>query len=226
MITSKEIGPGTIHIVEVDEEKNSVAVQLGNAAVVWRTLKKKEGPSGADKAFKFIGTEWLLAYDFGIGRETPAKEEQLPFFVYGTLRTGHGNWHHYFKGRTVKTEPATTSGRAFIDEGSIIPYLFEDEESTVRGELMYVNPKAYPFTLDAVDGLEGYYGPKARYNHYIRQAIVAETATGEKVKAWVYYANDDIEDAMRRGLIEIPDGDYSQYMLNYRPQRAAGRGRY
>jgi gamma-glutamylcyclotransferase (GGCT)/AIG2-like uncharacterized protein YtfP len=132
---------------------------------------------------------------------TCSSQEQLPVFVYGTLRPGQKNYPHYLQGRTLREEPARCRGRIyFLPEGGY-PYL-TSATGEVRGDLMTLSPQTYEQTLAALDELEEYYPQDEPGSIYLRR--VAMVAVGDRqVRAWVYYWN-----RMVTG-VPIPSGDYA-----------------
>jgi len=117
-------------------------------------------------------------------------QSQLPFFVYGTLRTGQGNWERYLKGNTSQEIPATLPKHKMYSRG--IAYVTDAEgEEVVVGNLVYVKPEVYQKVLRKIDDLEGY-DPKTDKGHYQRVKRLAEytdSTTDQlcQVEAWVYH---------------------------------------
>ena len=117
--------------------------------------------------------------------------ERLPFFVYGTLRTGEYNWEIYLKGRTSQEIPARLPGHRMY--GATYPYVLEaDPNYTIVGNLAYPDPARYDEILADVDGLEGF-DPQTHtglWLRVIRQAeYTDETGQTRQVRAWVYHGN-------------------------------------
>ena len=110
--------------------------------------------------------------------------DQLPVFVYGTLRPGRGNYGWALSGRTVNEEPATLAG-AVMHHGPGFPYVVTGD-GVVVGDLIEVDPAAYDDVMASLDALEGY-RPARRSNLYDRVVTSVRTATGPR-KAWVYLA--------------------------------------
>ena len=138
-----------------------------------------------------------------------------PFFVYGTLRPGQGNYR-LLAGRTVGEFPAVLDGHALYGPG--LPYVTAGEEdSAVVGDLIFVAPERYVEVLARLDGLEGY-RPGSRHSHYEREARTvryvgadgAETTT----VAWVYLAGPAARDRLRPAE-RIPGGDWLEAGLSF-----------
>lgn len=107
--------------------------------------------------------------------EGPLREETI-VFVYGTLKSGHGNNRlldnaSYFGAATVK-------GYGLID--GIIPYAERRDGHQVVGELYLVRDQR---TMNDLDRLEGY------PYHYGRDYVMATTAEGNfRYGCWMYVA--------------------------------------
>ncbi|MEU7277363.1 gamma-glutamylcyclotransferase family protein [Streptomyces sp. NPDC045431] len=114
---------------------------------------------------------------------------ELPFFVYGTLRPGEYNHDLFLRGRTAAEEPARLPG-AVLHDGPGYPYLARAEgRGEVAGELISAAPGEYGALLSVLDGLEEYLGPGHPLNLYEREVCdVRRTRDGRTVRAWVYVA--------------------------------------
>lgn len=128
-------------------------------------------------------------------------QDELPFFVYGTLRAGQGN-SHLLRGAIARARRASLSGAQMFDLG---PYpMIVEGEGLVWGELIEIEAARYAATLRALDRLEGVDGacpnnPNALYRRLRREVWVAE----ERVEAWVYFGREKI--ARRGRLVESGD---------------------
>ena len=111
-----------------------------------------------------------------------------PFFVYGTLRRGQGNYRRLLAGRTTVEAPASLPGHALYGQG--LPFVVEAEASVaVVGDLMWVAPDAYGEVLADLDRLEGYRPGKRSF--YVRTAVTVRHGDGVEVTAWVYLAGPE-----------------------------------
>lgn len=110
--------------------------------------------------------------------------DQLPVFVYGTLRPGLGNYRWLLAGQTVHEQPATLPD-AVMHEGPGFPYVV-DGDGVVRGDLVEVRADVYVEVLASLDSLEGY-SPSRRANHYDRVVRTVDTSAGPR-QTWVYLA--------------------------------------
>ncbi|MFG2328506.1 gamma-glutamylcyclotransferase family protein [Streptomyces sp. NPDC048604] len=113
--------------------------------------------------------------------------EQLPFFVYGTLRPGEVNHDLFLRGRVTAEEPARLTG-ALLYDGPGYPYAAHGD-GRVAGELVTAAPGAYAELLVVLDRLEDYFGPRHPRNLYERERReVLRLRDGATVPAWVYFA--------------------------------------
>jgi gamma-glutamylcyclotransferase (GGCT)/AIG2-like uncharacterized protein YtfP len=120
----------------------------------------------------------------------------LPFFVYGTLRPGQGNYR-LLAGHTVDEVPASLSGHALFDAG--LPYVVPRAGHRVRGDLVTPDPARYRAVLDRLDRLEGFDPRCPAGSHYRRVAVdVVVDGTGEHRAAWVYLAGEQATDRLNR----------------------------
>jgi gamma-glutamylcyclotransferase (GGCT)/AIG2-like uncharacterized protein YtfP len=129
-----------------------------------------------------------------------------PFFVYGTLRRGQGNYRRLLAGRTTAEISATLPGHALYGQG--LPYAVAAEASAaVVGDLMFLDAERYDEVLADLDRLEGY--RPGRSSFYVRQAVTVRIEGGEET-AWVYLAGP--ETARRLSDVErIDGGDWLAY---------------
>jgi gamma-glutamylcyclotransferase (GGCT)/AIG2-like uncharacterized protein YtfP len=139
--------------------------------------------------------------------------EKLPFFVYGTLRTGEYNWELFLKGRTVAENPAILPDhRMFIEE---YPFVTDTEDgSHVNGNLVYPKPELYEAVTRDLDGLEQYdpATDSGWYMRVVREAIVQnEAGEPRKVRAWVYHGGADILNNLDEKHLEL-SGDWLVYL--------------
>ena len=138
---------------------------------------------------------------------TPVDAEQLPFFVYGTLRPGGPNHPRFLSGRTRAEEPARLTG-ATLYPGPGYPYAVEDDDGVVRGDLVTPSPEAYDDLLAALDRLEEYVpgDPRNLYDRVARDVV--RDADGTSVRAWVYVAAPAVAARLRARGVLIESGDW------------------
>ncbi|MFI5764395.1 gamma-glutamylcyclotransferase family protein [Streptomyces sp. NPDC051563] len=145
----------------------------------------------------------------GHGEGTIPPGEELPFFVYGTLRPGEVNHDLFLRGRTAAEEPARLPDAALY-EGPGYPYAVDrpGSGSAIAGELITPAPGAYGELLAALDLLEEYAGPGHPANIYDRAAREALRPDGTPVRAWVYLAAPPLAHRLARSGTPIPGGDW------------------
>lgn len=115
-------------------------------------------------------------------------QEQLPVFVYGTLRAGQKNYRRYLQGKTVREAPASCAGRLYVLPEEGYPYLLPGA-GRVWGELIFLAPECYQRTLRRLDALEEYDPGREAASVYLRRRATVRVANGEEYQAWVYYWN-------------------------------------
>lgn len=138
--------------------------------------------------------------------------QQLPFFVYGTLRTGQENWLLCLQGRTALEMPATLPDHKMYF--SVYPCVADAEDgSRVIGNLVYVEDD-YEAVLHDLDQLEIYDADtdSGLYRRVIRQAEYEdEQGQLHRAQAWVYHAGPHLlsylTDAER-----VAGGDWLQFV--------------
>jgi gamma-glutamylcyclotransferase (GGCT)/AIG2-like uncharacterized protein YtfP len=134
--------------------------------------------------------------------------DQLPFFVYGTLRRGQGN-HHVIEADLEGARDARLAGHVLYGHG--LPYIAAcgDPGSAVAGDLLLVAPARYERALRALDRLEGYDPP--RYALYVRTRVRAAFRDGtdgawQECDAWAYLGGDSFRYDPR---LVIASGDWA-----------------
>ncbi|MEU5417758.1 gamma-glutamylcyclotransferase family protein [Streptomyces sp. NPDC020667] len=131
--------------------------------------------------------------------------EQLPVFVYGTLRAQQGNYRRILAGRTVRERPASLADYMLV--GSVVPFAVAREGRRVVGEVMDVHPEAWEMVLRRLDRLEGYTG--AEFDSlYVRRQRVVQCADGESVRAYFYEAGPAHRESWLTDCPEVPGGDW------------------
>ena len=148
-----------------------------------------------------------------------AQQEELPVFVYGTLRTGQENYVRYLEGKTAREILATLpEHRMYVaDEYPFVTDAMDD--SAVVGDLIFVEPEHYVAVLADLDRLEGYqldelgspYLRVKRSAHYTD----AEGAT-QRIETWVYHGGLRCLSTMSEGS-RVANGDWLTYLHTRRP---------
>ncbi len=106
--------------------------------------------------------------------------EQLPLFVYGTLRAGEYN-HEYLAGRYARILSARLPDFDRVHPMMIVPHA----GASVEGELYFLTPATYEGTLSACDALELIPPGETAGKYYRRGKVRVETAEGF-ITAWAY----------------------------------------
>ncbi|MFD5462488.1 gamma-glutamylcyclotransferase family protein [Kitasatospora sp. NPDC127059] len=140
--------------------------------------------------------------------QAPPAGASLPFFVYGTLRSGGRNHARHLGGRCAEIRPAVLEGAA-LHEGPGFPYAVPDPAPGRRivGELVTLRPGAYPGALAALDRLEDCRADGTGL--YVRRRLAVRTADGELREAWVYLAGPVAEARLRERPALIASGDWA-----------------
>ena len=110
--------------------------------------------------------------------------DQLPLFVFGTLRRGECN-HHLLEGRYERILPARLRGFAKIE----LLMIAREDEACVEGELYFLRPDSYFETMRDCDHLEGIPPGREAGPEYRRMRVIVETAEGQRA-AWAYVHPD------------------------------------
>lgn len=113
--------------------------------------------------------------------------EQLPVFVYGTLRSGQRN-HGLIAERVAQRFPARVSGLGLF--GDRIPFALDRPGQEVIGELMVLAEAQYEAAMADLDRLEKYHPDRPGDCLYtrVRRPVSYLAASGEwaEVPAWLY----------------------------------------
>lgn len=111
--------------------------------------------------------------------------EQLPLFVYGTLRRGECNHEPHLGGRFVSVVPARLPHhvRRVASHGFLV--IRPEPGSEVWGELYFLDPARCRETLELCDRLEEIPPGSLRGDWYERQVVWVEAA-GAQHRAWAY----------------------------------------
>jgi gamma-glutamylcyclotransferase (GGCT)/AIG2-like uncharacterized protein YtfP len=131
---------------------------------------------------------------------------QLPFFVYGTLRSGQGN-HRLVEGALDALHQARLPGHCLYAEWLPWAAVSGREASCVTGELLLVRPGEYTAALGRLDRLEGYHPPE--HELYVRTVCRVEYRDHEgswrNCDAWVYLGGDSFP---RDPRLLVASGDW------------------
>lgn len=115
--------------------------------------------------------------------------EMHPLFLYGTLkrrafRSNHN--HHLVQDHIHVLVPAELAGCALrFAPGNVFPYICQQDDSTVHGELVWINPDSYDNVIRRLDYLEGV------PHHYTR--VLTEVMHDHRpYTAWMYVPVHDV----------------------------------
>ncbi|MFK0212716.1 MULTISPECIES: divalent cation tolerance protein CutA [unclassified Streptomyces] len=113
-----------------------------------------------------------------------AAGDELPFFVYGTLRPGAYNHDRFLAGR-IGTEADAVLHGAVLHDGPGYPYVVPAEGGRVVGTLLTPSPGDYGELFGLLDRLELPVG----YERVAKEVV--RTRDGARVSAWVFLAAPD-----------------------------------
>ena len=135
-------------------------------------------------------------------------EEQLPFFVYGTLRPGQSNFH-LLDGRTRRIRPASVTGFGLYSLGAY-PILFTDDNPRARvvGDLVMPTPQYYTRVMKALDRLEEYDPSDPEGGLYQRIPHQVRLHGRKRIRAWLYLGRPE---HLFMKPKRIHHGDWAQY---------------
>jgi gamma-glutamylcyclotransferase (GGCT)/AIG2-like uncharacterized protein YtfP len=140
--------------------------------------------------------------------------DQLPFFVYGTLRSGFGN-HRVVDGLLDGVLDARLPRHQLYSRG--LAYVAPaGPGAAVTGELLLVAPACYDQALRRMDRLEGYRpGDPASLYERARCRALARGADGEwrEHDAWVYLGGRSFR---RDPALAVPSGDWADALAGAR----------
>jgi len=141
--------------------------------------------------------------------------EQLPIFIYGTLRESERN-HSLIAGFVERTHPGTLRGALQIKLDDAYPYpCLVPGEGQVIGELVYLQHTRHHEVLQLIDTLEEY-DPRTDSGTYLRRRVNVSCASGSR-EAWTYIWNGPLPAGT-----SLPDGDFCRWS---RLSQAAGATR-
>jgi len=134
--------------------------------------------------------------------------QQLPFFVYGTLRRGQGN-HPIVDGLLADVRDAELGGHVLYENG--LPYIGAcGGGGTVTGDLLIPHPGDYDEVLHRLDRLEGFRPPHDGLYVRIACPVRFAGAPGEpwgSCQAWVYHGGGRFH---YHPSLVVPGGDWAK----------------
>lgn len=180
------------------------AINADTDAYAYSTEDRSSDGSAEALLKKKISNAHLLPKDAKIISPNPN-----PVFVYGTLRSGQGNYKSILRGNTQKEqESAFLPGSSMYTNGAFPYVVEEDQGSGVSGDLMFIDYDSFQETMQSLDYLEGTNnGLSSDSNHYNRTLRYVQTGDKEYTQAWVYLP-PDIDRSRITQLPQVPTGDW------------------
>lgn len=137
----------------------------------------------------------------------------LPYFVYGTLRPGNGNFKRYLEGKSFHLRPAKLTGFVMVSLGGF-PMAIEtgNKKDVIVGELVSLRPKEFASTTKSLDALEGY---PSFYDKLIVSAEAEEIMSDNVVKlrdeeAYVYASPEVHAEKYLKTYSKVIGGDWNK----------------
>lgn len=127
-------------------------------------------------------------------------------FVYGTLRPGEPNWERLLAAPAERVVAGRLAGVVLLDCGRYPTAVERPGGGGAVGEVVWIQPHAWPATVAALDDLEGY-DPADSDRLFDRVVRPVETADG-MVDCWVYLAGRMLGGSARP---VVTDGDWVAY---------------
>ena len=140
--------------------------------------------------------------------------DPIPFLVYGTLRPGGGNYENFFGDvRILDIREVTVPGLKMYALGVGYPYCVADENYTITGTLITVDPDDHLRALEGTGWLEGVRNVGNRNNHYDRKVITFQDGK-QTIQAWVYLASEKSQISIQRqNLPVVENGDWLEWEI-------------
>lgn len=136
-------------------------------------------------------------------------EEQVPVFVYGTLRPGEYN-HDRAERYLTAAVPAVLADHALYVAG--LPLVVPQPGGRVVGDLLKLDPGRYGAAIRDLDRLEGYReGARPEQCLYVRTRVTVSVdgPVPQTRPAWVYLAGPRMTGRQRGGLL-VASGDFKE----------------
>lgn len=154
-------------------------------------------------------------------KDTPMTQ-QIPVFVYGTLRTNQGNWSWALAGKTVQEMPARLDHAIMHDNNGGFPFVVRTDipGRSVVGDLMFIDPAQYDDVVRDLDRLEGYQGPNSPTNMYDRHTVKVTTEDGTIYEANTYLCSPRLYQGRVRHLPVVESGDWVTHVHSLRSRYA------
>lgn len=143
----------------------------------------------------------------------------FPIFTYGSLLQGLHNWTSYIKPFEHSVVDGVVSNVDMFAYENHFPYVTSGT-GQVQGEVVSVIPEDFHILLALLDGLEGYSGPTAPHNHYIRVEVMVETEDGP-VEAYMYLAAPETAITAREIYPRVISGSWRQWRQDWDHRQVA-----
>jgi gamma-glutamylcyclotransferase (GGCT)/AIG2-like uncharacterized protein YtfP len=130
--------------------------------------------------------------------------EQLPLFVYGTLRPSEPNYS-FLRGNTIEEQPGQVRGMNLYALNNYP--LAVQGSNTLVGEIMWLHPRTYNQLLTRLDTAEGY-NPANNSGRYRRERCQIINRYNQIIVGWIYAARPELVTSAYR---LIPHGDWLKY---------------
>jgi gamma-glutamylcyclotransferase (GGCT)/AIG2-like uncharacterized protein YtfP len=141
--------------------------------------------------------------------------KRINLFVYGSLREGFFNYNKYLANKVIEKKEAKLENMKLYH----MPYkgypAITTGEDVVLGEIMVINEDCYEDTMKAMDAMEGFISENNPENEYHKVILEVENLhTNQKEKCFVYFYNKDKDMLFDSNAINIPHGDWKEYMTS------------
>ncbi len=141
---------------------------------------------------------------------TPVHIETLPVFVYGTLRTGQGNWSRLLAGTTSMERPAVAPNHVMWSRGVAF---ISDGAGQVMGDVMTISPDRYQAVMVELDRLEGIRDRQTGDGYAYCRVQRVVVVDGEEIEVWMYHGSSAaIADLSMQPQYRVPSGDWLTWM--------------
>lgn len=133
-------------------------------------------------------------------------EQQLPFFVYGTLLPDQPNFTLWGQ-EIAQMTPAKFHGGKLYDMGYYPMLVTVEDGNIIQGMVITVKAEQYDAVQQRLDALEGYDPNEPDLSGYQRRAVEVILANGRSQTAWVYLGQPELV----TGRPSVSSGDWAAY---------------
>lgn len=139
-------------------------------------------------------------------------EQQLPFFVYGTLLPDQPNFTLWGQ-EIAQMTPAKFLGGKLYDMGYYPMLVATQTADTVQGMVITPHAAKYEAVQQRLDALEGYDPNKPELSGYRRRAVDVILANGRSQTAWAYLGQPEL--VTNKPM--VADGDWAAHAVQNQP---------